>query len=171
MVRTGVAASSTSVWDKMCARGPRIGGVAVRRVVTVKCEQCGANVRETRLATHLRKHHQSSKVKCEKCGGWNNTTTLKEYVLPDRKIGIWAGGFDNGSFCGIFFQQTGPSVADRGCRVHEFRTLISARDPNFTHPRYAESVETAKRHIRNYAKALRVFAEDAILGDYSFFER
>jgi len=104
--------------------------------------------------------------------GWHNTTTLKEYVLPDRKIGIWAGGFDNGSFCGIFFQQTGPSVADRGCRVYDFRALISARDPNFTHPRYAESVETAKRHIRNYAKALiRVFAEDAILGDYSFFER
>jgi len=95
--------------------------------------------------------------------GLHSATTLKEYSSQKVIVSVGAGGFDNGTFCGI-----GLKNRESG-RDYGFEALLLKRYPQFEHPRYAGSTEVVRSHLTMYAAALRKYAEDVLLGDFNAF--
>jgi hypothetical protein len=100
----------------------------------------------------------------EKMVGRFGATTLKEYSSEKVRISVGAGGFDNGSFCGIGFENT--ESGDRS----GFE-LLSKRCPEFDHPQYGGTTEIVRSHLAMYAHALKKHAGDVLLGDFGAFLR
>ena len=95
--------------------------------------------------------------------GLHSATTLKEYSSEKVMVSVGAGGFDNDTFCGI-----GLKNRESG-RGYGFEALLLKRYPQFEHPRYGESTDVVRSHLKMYAVALRKYAEDVLLGDFSAF--
>ncbi len=95
--------------------------------------------------------------------GQFGSTTLKSYSSDKVSVNIWAGGVDVDSFCGIGF---GHKESGEG---YGFRDLLRKRYPQFEHPRYGESTEIVRSHLKMYASALKEHASDVLRGDFGVF--
>jgi hypothetical protein len=97
--------------------------------------------------------------------GFLGSVTVKEYSSEKVKVRISAGGIDTGGFCFITLEE---KATGSNC---DFWRLLSDRNPEFKHPLSAESMEVAKAHLQAYAVALRDYAADVLVGDFSVCHR
>ena len=109
------------------------------------------------VSEHAFEEHPVSSV------GQFGMTPLKRFTSAKVDVFVWAGGVDNPSFCGIFFENT--QTKERW----EFEDLLHKRAPGVALPRNVESTEAAQSHLQAYATALKNHARDVLEGDFSVF--